>query len=103
MRKSLLFVATVLCFACSATSFSHADPLVNAFLEGVNKGKKGGQGDLGGQGGQNDPAQMFQQILQQLTQQSAATGQGSNRVSFRPELTPKLQLHIQDQKSEAPR
>ena len=29
--------------------------------------KGGGTG--GGQGGQNDPAQMFQQIMQQLTQQ----------------------------------
>jgi hypothetical protein len=29
--------------------------------------KGGGTG--GGEGGQNDPAQMFQQILQQLTQQ----------------------------------
>lgn len=28
-----------------------------------------GEGTGGSQGGQNDPAQMFQQILQQLTQQ----------------------------------
>ena len=28
----------------------------------------GGEGGQGGQGGQNDPAQMFQQIMQQLTQ-----------------------------------
>jgi hypothetical protein len=33
----------------------------------VREIKGGGTG--GGQGGQNDPAQMFQQILQQLTQQ----------------------------------
>jgi hypothetical protein len=32
----------------------------------VREIKGGGTG--GGQGGQNDPAQMFQQILQQLTQ-----------------------------------
>jgi hypothetical protein len=33
----------------------------------VREIKGGGTG--GGEGGQNDPAQMFQQILQQLTQQ----------------------------------
>jgi hypothetical protein len=30
--------------------------------------KGGGTGETGGTGGQNDAAQMFQQILQQLTQ-----------------------------------
>ncbi len=84
MRKSLLFVAAVLCFACSAASFSHAaDPLVGAFLDGVNKGKQKAQG---GQGGQNDQAQMFQGIMNQLTQgqQRAPGGQGSDLVP--PEL-----------------
>ena len=96
MRKSLLFAVTVLCFACSATSFSQAaDPLVAAFLDGVNKGKQkvqGGQGDLGGQGGQNDPAQMFQQIMNQLTQgqQRASGGEGP-----RQQMSPKLKLAVQ--------
>ena len=36
----------------------------------VREIKGGGTGGgEGGQGGQNDPAQMFQQIMQQLTQQ----------------------------------
>jgi hypothetical protein len=35
-------------------------------LKGVLASTKGG--NEGGSGGQNDPAQMFQQILQQLTQ-----------------------------------
>ena len=41
----------------------------------VLKGTKGGSGpvDGGSAGGQNDPAQMFQQIMQQLTQ---GQGQG---------------------------
>jgi hypothetical protein len=38
---------------------------IKGALEGVCKADKG---TSGGQGGQNDPAQMFQQILQQLTQ-----------------------------------
>jgi hypothetical protein len=40
-------------------------------LKGVLASTKGG--NEGGSGGQNDPAQMFQQILQQLTQ---GQGQG---------------------------
>jgi len=104
MRKSLLFAATVLCFACSPTSFSHAaDPLVAAFLDGVSKGKQkvqGGQGDLGGQSGQNDPAQQFQQILDQLTQgQQRASGD----TGPRRKISPKLKLAVQYQTSETPR
>ena len=43
---------------------------IKGALEGVcrNEGASSGQGGQGVQGGQNDPAQMFQQILQQLTQ-----------------------------------
>lgn len=70
MYKAMLFAAAVLSFSCSATSFSHADPLVNAFVAGFNKGKQGGQGDLGGQ---NDPHQMFQQIMEQLSQGGSAS------------------------------
>jgi hypothetical protein len=39
-------------------------PLVAVKVASAIKG-----GGTGGTGGQNDPAQMFQQILQQLTQQ----------------------------------
>jgi hypothetical protein len=42
-------------------------PLVAVKVASAIKG--GGTGGTGGTGGQNDPAQMFQQILQQLTQQ----------------------------------
>ena len=39
--------------------------IVKGGLEGVCSNDKGASGD---QGGQSDPAQMFQKILQQLTQ-----------------------------------
>jgi hypothetical protein len=42
-------------------------PLVAVKVLEIKGGGTGG--GEGGQGGQNDPAQMFQQILQQLTQQ----------------------------------
>ena len=42
-------------------------PLVAVKVAAAIKG--GGGGEPGPTGGQNDPAQMFQQILQQLTQQ----------------------------------
>ena len=42
-------------------------PLVAVKVLEIKGGGTGGGGS--GQGGQNDPAQMFQQILQQLTQQ----------------------------------
>jgi hypothetical protein len=42
-------------------------PLVAVKVREIKSGGTGG--GEGGQGGQNDPAQMFQQILQQLTQQ----------------------------------
>jgi len=42
--------------------------IVKGGLEGVCSNDKGASGDQGGQGGQSDPAQMFQKILQQLTQ-----------------------------------
>ena len=42
-------------------------PLVAVKVREIKGGGTGG--GEGGQGGQNDPAQMFQQILQQLTQQ----------------------------------
>ncbi len=104
MCKSLSFAATVFCFACSATSVSHAaNPLVAAFLDGVNKGKQkaqGGQGDLGGQGGQNDPAQMFQQIMNQLTQ---GQQRRSGTDGPRQEMSPKLELAVKFQTSETPR
>ncbi len=38
---------------------------IKGALEGVCKAD---EGTSGGQGGQNDPAQMFQQLMQQLTQ-----------------------------------
>jgi hypothetical protein len=41
-------------------------PLVAVKVASAVKG--GGSGEPGPTGGQNDPAQMFQQILQQLTQ-----------------------------------
>jgi hypothetical protein len=41
-------------------------PLVAVKVASAIKG--GGTGETGGTGGQNDAAQMFQQILQQLTQ-----------------------------------
>ena len=43
-------------------------PLVAVKVLEIKGGGTGG-GEGGGGGGQNDPAQMFQQILQQLTQQ----------------------------------
>ena len=42
-------------------------PLVAVKVREIKGGGTGG--GESGQGGQNDPAQMFQQILQQLTQQ----------------------------------
>jgi hypothetical protein len=45
------------------------DAVSGGFLGGLFRqavGRQNAQG--GGQGGQNDPAQMFQQIMQQLTQ-----------------------------------
>ena len=41
-----------------------ADPAAAAAAAGL----RGAQGAQGGQCGQNDPAQMFQQILQQVTE-----------------------------------
>jgi hypothetical protein len=43
-------------------------PLVAVKVREIKGGGTGG-GEPGQTGGQNDPAQMFQQILQQLTQQ----------------------------------
>lgn len=89
MSKSLLIAAAVLSFSCSITSSSYANPAINITAAIANKlvpTVQGGKGDLGTQGGQNDPAQMFQQIMQQLTQQRAAGAEGSDRVPSRPAL-----------------
>jgi hypothetical protein len=45
------------------------DAVSGGFFGSLIRQAMGGQkGQDGGQGGQNDPAQMFQQIMQQLTQ-----------------------------------
>ena len=44
------------------------DRVSGGFIKGALEGVCRNEGASSGQGGQNDPAQMFQQILQQLTQ-----------------------------------
>ncbi|MGN6116643.1 MAG: hypothetical protein ACTHN2_14120 [Nitrobacter sp.] len=44
------------------------DAVSGGFIKGALQGVCKKDDASGGQGGQNDPAQMFQQILQQLTQ-----------------------------------
>ena len=92
MYKSLLIAAAVLSFACSVTSSSYANPMAAILVDAYNKKKA--QGDLGTQGGQNDPAQMFQQILNDLTkgQQRVPGGEGSSRVPSRPANAARLAL-----------
>ena len=45
--------------------------MINQVMKAVEqmKSQQGGESGQCSQGGQNDPAQMFQQIMQQLTQQ----------------------------------
>ena len=92
MYKSLLLAAAVLSFASLSTSFSRADPLAAVFVDAFNKAKQGGkiQGGQGDLGGQNDEAQKFQQIMQQLSQQAAPVGEGSNQVPKRPGPKPRF-------------
>jgi hypothetical protein len=65
--------AIIACFAIAfLTSPLHAESPGSAALKGATKGAAGGAGGQGGGGqgggGQNDPAQQFQQIMNQLTQ-----------------------------------